>query len=66
MGILPLQAVWVWILLGLAVAGSAYWRAMRPGGNSGGGFASAVGVVIILVLFVFFRGAASGQLPLRF
>ncbi len=66
MSTLPLQAVWVWILLGIAVAGSAWWRAIRPGGNSGGGFASALGVVIILVLFVFFRGAASGQLPLGF
>ncbi|MBN1345265.1 MAG: hypothetical protein JXQ73_21410 [Phycisphaerae bacterium] len=64
MAILPLQAVWVWILLGIGVAVSAWWATVRPGKNSGHLFAPALGVVIILLLVVLFQGAATGELPL--
>ncbi len=63
---LPDQALWVWIVLGMSVAGSAYWANVRPGSGSARGFAPAIGAVIILFLLVFFRGVALGDLPLRF
>ncbi len=63
---LPLEALWVWVLLGVGVAGGAWWKSVRPGSNDNGGFAGAVGVVIILVLFIFFHGNGNGYLPLRF
>jgi len=66
MAVLPLQAVWVWIVLGVIVAAAAWWKTVRPGAGSGGSFASAVGVVIILVLALYFHKAAFGGAVLPF
>ncbi len=66
MGFIPDQALWVWILLGVAVAISAWWSTTRPGTSTGKLFAPAVGIVLILLLVVFFQGAALGDLPIRF
>jgi hypothetical protein len=53
MGYLPIQAIWVWILLGTGVAISAWWATIRPGTSSGRLFAPAIAVIIILLLVIF-------------
>lgn len=60
---LSLQSIWVWILLGTAAAIGGWWALMRrPSDASGRIFVPAVGLVLVLLLVVYFRGVSVGQL----
>ncbi len=64
---LSLESMWTWILLGIAAVIAGWWAMIRePGADSGKIFAPAVGLVLVLLLMVYFRGAGTGQLPTWF
>jgi len=66
MSSLPIQAVWVWILLGLGVAVPAWWAILTPGMSQRRLFGPALGAVLILLLVVVLRGVALGESVLPF
>jgi glucan phosphoethanolaminetransferase (alkaline phosphatase superfamily) len=64
---ISLQSIWVWMLCGVGVAVAGWWALIRrPGADSRQIFAPAVGLVLVLLLMVYFQAIGTGQLPFWF